>query len=190
MAQVLRKNPASNMASNPVGDLLSGLVVFAVILGGPVTPSAMAAGVKAVASFKDWSVHVIAGKSRKICYIHSEPKKSAGKYKTRGATYIQVTHRSKPKTANEISVTAGYAYRKGDPVDITVDGKKFVLFTEGDTAWSRDATGDKSLVAAMRSGIRMIIKGVSSRGTRTTDQYSLSGFTSAHKAISKACKVK
>ena len=38
MAQVLRKNPASNMASNPVGDLLSGLVVFAVILGGPVTP--------------------------------------------------------------------------------------------------------------------------------------------------------
>ena len=105
-------------------------------------------------------------------------------------TYIQVTHRSKPKSANEISVTAGYAYRKGDPVDITVDGKKFVLFTEGDTAWSRDATGDKSLVAAMRSGIRMIIKGVSSRGTRTTDQYSLSGFTSAHKAISKACKVK
>jgi invasion protein IalB len=175
---------------NLVGNLLSGFVVFAVVLGGPIVPSATAAGVKAVASFKDWSVHVIAGKSGKTCYIHSEPKKSAGKYKTRGATYIQVTHRSRPEAANEISVTAGYAYRKGNPVDIAVDGKKFALFTEGDTAWSLDAAGDKALVAAMRAGTRMIIKGVSSRGTQTTDQYSLSGFTAAHKSIGKACKVK
>ena len=186
MTQCSHKNPLGNW----VGTLLPGFAVFAVVLGGPVVPSAMAAGVKAVASFKDWSVHVIAGKSGKTCYIHSEPKKSAGKYKSRGATYIQVTHRSKPRTANEISVTAGYVYRKDDPVEITVDGKKFALFTQGDTAWSHDAAGDKALVAAMRSGPRMIIKGVSSRGTQTTDQYSLSGFTAAHKMIGKACKVK
>lgn len=186
MTRLSRKNPIRNWART----LVLGLVVFAVVPGGPVVPSAMAAGVKAVASFKDWSVHVVGGKSGKICYIHSEPKKSAGKYKARGATYIQVTHRSKPQSADEVSVTAGYDYRKGDPVDITVDGKKFVLFTEGDTAWSRDTAGDKALVAAMRSGTAMIIKGVSSRGTLTTDQYSLSGFTAAHKSISKACKVK
>jgi hypothetical protein len=33
----------------------------------------------------------------------------------------------------------------------------------------------------------MIVKGTSSRGTLTTDTYSLSGFTAAFNAISKAC---
>ena len=31
------------------------------------------------------------------------------------------------------------------------------------------------------------VEGVSSRGTLTTDTYSLSGFTKAHNAIDKAC---
>ena len=87
-------------------------------------------------------------------------------------------------------MTAGYTYRKGDPVDVDVDGKKFALFTDGDTAWSRDAAGDAALVAAMRSGAEMVIKGVSDRGTLTTDRYSLSGFTAAHQAIGKACNIK
>ena len=35
----------------------------------------------------------------------------------------------------------------------------------------------------------MIVDGVSSKGTKTTDTYSLSGFTKARKAIDKACKM-
>jgi hypothetical protein len=36
----------------------------------------------------------------------------------------------------------------------------------------------------------MIITGFSSRGTKTIDTYSLSGFTAAYTAIGKACGVK
>ena len=44
------------------------------------------------------------------------------------------------------------------------------------------------LLAAMKRGNTMIVTGTSSRGTLTTDRYSLSGITAAIEAIGKACK--
>jgi len=41
----------------------------------------------------------------------------------------------------------------------------------------------------MRRGGTLVVKGTSSRGTDTTDRYSLMGFTAAHNAISQACGV-
>jgi hypothetical protein len=41
----------------------------------------------------------------------------------------------------------------------------------------------------MRAGRTMIVKGVSSKDTETTDTYSLLGFTAAHNAINDACNV-
>jgi len=40
----------------------------------------------------------------------------------------------------------------------------------------------------MKGGNRMVVYGTSSRGTKTTDTYSLSGFTAMKKRIDKACK--
>ena len=48
----------------------------------------------------------------------------------------------------------------------------------------------KEMVAAMKRGSRMVVHGVSSRGTNTKDTYSLNGFASAYRAISNKCKVK
>lgn len=149
-----------------------------------------AAGPKSIGIFKDWSANLLIEGKAKICYLHGAPGKSAGKYTKRGDTYLQVTHRTKPKTRNEVSVTAGYSYKKGSQTTVTIDGKKFVLFTQGDTAWAGDENPDALLVAAMRAGRVMVVRGTSSRGTATTDSYSLAGFTAAHKAISKACGVK
>jgi hypothetical protein len=36
----------------------------------------------------------------------------------------------------------------------------------------------------------MTVEGISSRGTKTTDVFSLSGFTAAYNAITRACKAK
>ena len=68
--------------------------------------------------------------------------------------------------------------------------RKFELFTSGDSAWARNKKDDANIVRAMRSGAKMIVTGVSSRGTKTKDTYSLSGISAAHRAIGKACKVK
>jgi len=39
----------------------------------------------------------------------------------------------------------------------------------------------------MIRGAEMVIAGESSRGTQTTDTYSLLGFTAAHEAMNEAC---
>ena len=40
----------------------------------------------------------------------------------------------------------------------------------------------------MRSGEKLVIDGISKRGTKTKDFYSLMGFTAAHNKINQACK--
>ena len=68
--------------------------------------------------------------------------------------------------------------------------QKFSLFTDKEGAWTRDAATDKEVVEAMAKGREAMIKGVSARGTATTDIYPLEGFTQALNAIDKACGVK
>ena len=59
--------------------------------------------------------------------------------------------------------------------------------TEGERAWPRDPRDDNKLVRAMKGGLNMVVTGRSTRGTKTTDTYSLLGFTAAMNAIDKAC---
>lgn len=156
---------------------------FIIFSGTPIQSS----GIKSDNVFKDWSVHIAGQKKKRICYIHGKPRKSAGKYKVRGPTYMQVTHRMANLARNEVSITAGYTFKKDSAVSVTIDKKTFSMYTAGATAWSQD---DAALVAAMRAGKSMNVIGMSKRGTETKDRYSLSGFTAAHKAINRACHKK
>jgi len=92
---------------------------------------------------------------------------------------------------SELSIYTGYPYKAGSKVNLVVDGgKTFELYTHEETAWAQNANEDLQIAEAMRSGNAMVITGTSSRGTMTTDRYSLSGFTAAHKAIDAACPKK
>lgn len=160
-----------------------GLICAIVALSVPVAA-------KQIGTFKDWSAHAEGKEKSRTCWIYSEPVKDEGDYKKRGRIYMLVTHRPGEKTENQVQLTAGYTFKKGSSVQVAIGSKKFELFTNGDTAWARSTKDDEALVAAMRSGARMIVTGQSTRGTRTKDTYSLSGITAAHKAIGKACDVK
>ena len=164
---------------------VASLFALAVLLG--------AAGVQAqvrqngqLGTFADWSAFRDTSGSQPVCYIGSLPKRSAGTYSQRGNTYIQVTHRPADKSYDVVSVTAGYPYQPKSQVEVEIDGKDFALYAEGGLAWADDKT-DVELVEAMRRGRQLIVRGTSSRGTQTTDTYSLAGFTAARNAIEKAC---
>jgi hypothetical protein len=64
---------------------------------------------------------------------------------------------------------------------------EFRLFTAGDGAWNSSTDKDNEMVQAMIRGADLVIAGESSRGTKTTDTYSLLGFTAAHRAMTEAC---
>ncbi len=156
---------------------------LAALLGAP----AQAQGIQRIGDYGDWSAFQFSEDGNPACYMSSEPTKATGNYKRRGDVFAIVTHRPAEKRIGEVSIIAGYVYKKDSPVAVAIGTQGFELFTQDDGAWALDAATDKKLVQAMRKGNRMVVEGTSSRGTLTTDTYSLKGFTKAYRAIGKAC---
>ena len=154
-----------------------------------VAAATAAAEPKKVGGGETWSAYRDGSGRNLVCFVHGEPKKKTGKYKRRGAVHIQVAHWPGRKLRDQVSVTAGYVYKKGSTVEARVDGTKFTLFTDGGNAWLDNPANDRKFVRALKKGRTMVVRGRSSRNTLTTDTYTLGGFTAAHRAASRACKV-
>lgn len=137
-----------------------------------------------------WGAFSLTEDKGKVCYMAGQPKTSLPAGVKRGPIWLLITHRPYKKVKGEVGFYSGYPFKAGSTVTIDVDGRKFELYTVDDTAWVEDFKVEAALVAAMRAGKKMVIRGISKRGTKTTDTYSLNGFTSAHRAINRACKVK
>lgn len=172
--------------------VLTGVLGLAVIAGHLIGAGEARADKRdLIGSFRDWDAFTIArGTGEKICYMVSVPKKWTASRQgvRRGNIYITVTHRPKARVRNEVNVVAGYPYGRNAEATANIDGKRrFKMFTEGDGAWLRTPREDTQMVEAMKRGNNLVVVGTSARGTRTTDSYSLAGFTAAHNAINKAC---
>lgn len=142
---------------------------------------------KAFGNFKAWQAVTYTADGKKTCYIVSRPAESTPKNANRGDIYFMVTHES-GTNRDKLSLRVGYPFKEDTTANIRIGRQIFHLNTGDKYAWPSDATVTRRLVKAMRAGRDMIVKGVSTRGTETTDEFSLLGFTAAHKAISKACK--
>lgn len=166
-------------------------LIAVLVLLGPIALAGdvRAAEPKALGAFQDWTAFMATRGSEKICYARSTPKKEKGDYTKRGKTYVSVSHRPAEKVTGEVSVEAGYPYKAGTEVEFVVDGKVFKLFSKGENAWTYGPSDDRALIQAMRAGQKLVVRGRSSRGTLTTDTYSLLGFTAATNAINEACGV-
>ncbi len=164
-------------------------VCLSVLVLAVLAPGASKAAT-VIGTFGDWTAFKGREDGKKVCYIGAEPTKSLGKYKKRGDIYILVTHRPAEKKTGVVSITTGYTYKQGSEVEAAVGAVTFRLFTDRDMAWAYDAKADRALVRAMKAGLNMVIKGTSAKGTKTTDTYSLKGFSAAYRAIGIACGMK
>ncbi|RMD63929.1 MAG: hypothetical protein D6826_03660 [Alphaproteobacteria bacterium] len=165
----------------------SSLVLVVAVLAAALPAPGAAQGITRLGDFGDWSAYKFKEKGNTVCYMASMPKKSEGKYTKRGDVYAIVTHRPAEKVRDEVSIIAGYTYKKDSEVKVIIGDRTFRLFTDKDSAWAPDAAADKALVQAMIKGRTMVVKGTSARGTLTTDTYSLNGFTKTYRTITKAC---
>lgn len=171
------------------------LILAAIVSAGVGLASAEAfAEQKTLGTYGEWTAFTDKENGKPLCYIGSAPKKAEGAYTSRGATYVLVSIRPAETSSGVVTVEAGYSYKPDSKVNVDIDGTKYELYTrnrnndsKGD-AWAVGDDGDKALIATMKAGKSMIVKGTSSRGTLTTDTYSLSGFTAAYNAIDQACK--
>ena len=162
--------------------------VFALITMIAAMPrGAQASEATLISTHGAWSVYTFMENGNKVCYMASTPQKSEGDYTSRGNVYALITHRPSEGTKNVFSYIAGYPYKEGSEVSVTIGSEKFSLFTQDETAWAADADADNRLTDAIRKGSNLVVKGTSKRGTLTSDSFSLKGSGDAYAAISKEC---
>lgn len=165
------------------------VAIVALAQAGPGLTPATAQEPEHLDTHRDWHTYTYRENDKLVCYMVSKPTKEEGEYSQRGDVYLLVTHRPSEASRDVVSVITGYSYGAESEATITVGDKRFDLFTSENTAWARDAATDANMISAMKAGTSMIVKGTSSRGTVTTDTYSLLGFTAAYNQISRTCEL-
>lgn len=139
--------------------------------------------------FGDWSANSYDGKDGKVCYIIAKPKASQPATAKRDPIWFIVTHRPKANVRNEVSTEIGYTFKADTPVALSIDGNAYSLsITKESSAWAADAAKDRQIVAALKKGNKLVVNGVSWRGTKTSDSYSLDSITAALDKIDEACQ--
>jgi invasion protein IalB len=161
--------------------------VLAVLMAAP------AAGQTRVDAKRDWSIFEAGEGASKVCWIVSQPKSTSASRGgqtvevNRGDIFLMVAIRPADNVRNEVSFLSGYPFKEGSNVTVTVGSNDYTLFTTGENAWTQSGAEDDQITTAFRAGSEARVTGESSRGTRTSDLFSLSGFTAALDAARERC---
>lgn len=162
--------------------------LFALALLAVAVPAAAADAPKRLGKTGAWEAYVYPEGGSKVCYMAAQADRVQGGDKGRVGTAIAITHR--PRSPGEVSLIAGYGFKKDSEAEIQIGGMKHSYFTKGKSAWAKDTKADPSIIAAMIKGRDVTIRAVPVKGGAITDSVSLSGFSEALDAIDKACGVK
>lgn len=82
----------------------------------------------------------------------------------------------------------GYGFKPNAEASVEVGGANYSLYTQSDGGWIKNAAEEPRLINALRRGSDATVKGISSRGTTTTDVYSLKGVTKALERVAEECR--
>jgi len=106
----------------------------------------------------------------------------------RDAAYMFISSRPAEKVRDEVSIIIGYGFKPNSDATIDLAGTNFAMYTQNDGAWIKNAAEETRLVESMRKGADLVVKGVSARGTQSSDTYSLKGLAQALDRVGQECK--
>ncbi len=140
--------------------------------------------------FGDWGAYKATPGGKKVCFALSKPTSAvtdpAGR--KRDPSYAFVSTRPAEKVKNEVSVIVGYPQKAGHDASASIGSSNFVMYTQNDGAWVKNAAEEAQMVEAMRKGADLVVKSESALGTKTTDTYSLKGMAQALEKVAEECK--
>jgi Invasion associated locus B (IalB) protein len=160
----------------------------------PVTsPAAAAAGgaePTLIGQFGTWGAYTASPNGKKVCFALAKPSSSKTNppNRPRDPAYAFVSSRPAEKVVNEVSVMIGYAVKPGSESTLLVGGGTFVMYTQGDGLWIKNAAEEERMVEAMRKSGEATVKAVSAKGTETTDTFSLKGLSQALDRLAQDCR--
>ena len=154
--------------------------------------AAVAGGVKPtlLGQYGDWGAYTASPGGKKICFAIAKPSSSETNppNRPRNPAYMFISSRPADKVSNEVSIIIGYPFKPTSEATVDIGSTSFALYTQRDGAWIKNAADEAHMVEAMRAGQSAVVKGMSAKGTHTTDTFSLRGLSQAIDRTDQDCK--
>jgi hypothetical protein len=153
-------------------------------------PAAGGAEPTLIGQFGTWGAYAATPNGKKVCFALAKPSSSKTNppNRPRDPAYAFVSTRPAEKVTNEVSVMIGYTLKPGSESTLEVGGASFAMYTQGDGLWIKNAAEEERMVDAMRKAADVTVKGVSAKGTETTDTFSLKGLAQALDKLAQDCR--
>ena len=179
-------------------------LVLLVVAAAAILPAAASAQPRTAATnptaqatllgqYGDWGAYTANPGGRKVCFALSKPTSQVDNPPNRrtsaNTVYMFVSTRPDEKVNNEISLlVSGYAFKANTEATMTVSSGGFPMYTQNDGAWVKNAADEARMIEAMRKGADVVIKAQTSKGTATTDTFSLKGMSQALDRVAQECR--
>jgi hypothetical protein len=153
-------------------------------------PAAVGGEPTLIGQFGTWGAYTATPNGKKVCFALAKPasSKTNPPNRPRDSAYAFVSTRPAEKVVNEVSIMIGYMLKPGSESTLEVGGAAYAMYTQGDGLWIKNAAEEERMVDAMRKAPDVVIKGVSAKGTETTDTFSLKGLSQALDRLAQDCK--
>jgi hypothetical protein len=153
-------------------------------------PAAVGGEPTLIGQFGTWGAYTATPNGKKVCFALAKPSSSKTNppNRPRDTAYAFVSTRPAEKVVNEVSIMIGYMLKPGSESTLEVGGAAYAMYTQGDGLWIKNAAEEERMVDAMRKAPDVVIKGVSTKGTETTDTFSLKGLSQALDRLAQDCK--
>jgi hypothetical protein len=159
----------------------------------PATTAAPAAGgaePTLIGQFGSWGAYTATPNGKKVCFALAKPSSSKTNpaNRPRDPAYAFISTRPAEKVTNEVSIMIGYQLKPGSESTLEVGGARYAMYTQGDGLWIKNAAEEERMVEALRKSADVTVKGVSAKGTETTDTFALKGLAQALDKLAQDCR--
>jgi invasion protein IalB len=184
-----------NSANRNVLPLLVAMAVAlpSAAMGQPKPVANPTAQATLLGQYGDWGAYTASPGGKKVCFALAKPTSSvdvpANRRTAANAVYMFISSRPDEKVKDEVSVlVTGYVFKPNSEATSAIGTASFPMYTQNDGAWVKNAAEETRMVETMRKGADVVVKATTSRGTQTTDTFSLKGISQALDRVAQECK--
>jgi hypothetical protein len=143
-----------------------------------------------IGQFGTWGAYTAMPNGKKVCFALAKPSSSKTNppNRPRDPAYAFISTRPAEKVTNEVSIMIGYQLKPGSESALEVGGARYAMYTQGDGLWIKNAAEEDRMVEALRKAPDVTVKGVSAKGTESTDTFSLKGLSQALDRLAQDCR--
>ena len=158
----------------------------------PKPAAAIAGGAEPtlIGQFGTWGAYTATPNGKKVCFALAKPasSKTNPPSKPRDPAYAFISTRPAEKVNNEVSIMIGYQLKPGSESTLEVGGTSYAMYTQGDGLWIKNAAEEERMVEAMRKAADVTVRGISAKGTESSDTFSLKGLAQALDRLAQDCR--